>query len=896
MAKKPIPQKNGPAQAMSVAYGPATRAAKAELPFAIIKYATNNSLLYPLDAAQGTTATLTLPAGSTQVIVHFAIKGQSCATFPPIHVASGDVADIPWKWISTCIGHTVLIWYEAVVGGKREESLVLELEIQDVREEHLRESMPEFVQAELEWGTRWLNMFKFKGDAVIQVKAWPMIRAGSRLFIVVAGNEQNVPPLFQWVTFDHVVTEEEAHEGFVFKFGLSRPWLARLDDYTSCTCHLGVIWDGCKPEAPVSSVNPLPGNAQDFHQRSTVLLRVDPTLDLNRPHLQEAVEVSPGNWQVSPINTTQGGHAIVAYPGMTEGDHVCMHASGPNYGPVSLGCQDVKPGDASLSFDVAPEIFAALFCETLTLIYSVQFNNYLPQNSPECVIQVLAPQLTRTSIEQATGRVLDLETFKDDATVLLPIWDYAAVGQCVWVWITGTLEDGSPYRFSILMDEPLTLDWLTNGVDAPITRAELQKLEDCSDFELHAAVSFDGKCDLATAFEFPVQTFNIDQEDLVLDAPDVLEAVGKQLTIYNARNGMTVRVAYTRMSAKHQIQLNAKRPDGTYIPLLPLSGDRNRGYVDFSIDRTEVIHASGKTLTINYTVSSACKLQTSEDLDLEVSVPVRLPTAKVVQATPPATQDGILDLRTFVGEARISVDPWWFILTGQLYWLTCEGTKEDGSPYTITVSTREPIKNGDLSGLLRSLDRGELEKLRDKTQLKIQLKVTADGSNRVEDAIVFPKLTLTLRKFYKNVASFADGTLQEWNIGPGAPDPRDIAIARITGPDGLPGNAVRNFTYALSGNAGWVLQKRFNDLEVGYYYRFSVSVRSWTGHPVMPKLSLRKDLVQKTPIQAIAGVGWYDLNFTFVANSQSAVLDIYNSEDQGSGNDWYMMYLTLMGV
>ena len=178
MAKKPIPKTTLSVQTARVASPPTVNAA--ELPVATIEFAQNNSVLYPLDAAQGTTATLTLPAGSTQVVVHFAIKDQAAPTFPPISVASGDVAEIPWQWISTCIGHTVLIWYEAVVGGVRKESLVLELEIQHVREADLSESMPEFAHAKLEWSTLWLNMFTFEGDETIRIKAWPMIREGER--------------------------------------------------------------------------------------------------------------------------------------------------------------------------------------------------------------------------------------------------------------------------------------------------------------------------------------------------------------------------------------------------------------------------------------------------------------------------------------------------------------------------------------------------------------------------------------------------------------------------------------------------------------------------------------------------------------------------------------------
>ncbi|MDQ0653234.1 hypothetical protein [Pseudomonas cedrina] len=901
MAKKPISKKTSPAQAVSVAPAPSTRAATAELPVAIIEYAENNSLLYPLKAAQGTTAKLTLPAGSTRVIVHFAIKGQTCAIFPPINVPSGDVADIPWQWISTCIGRTVRIWYEATVGGVRKTSLELDLEIQDMREEHLRESMPEFANAELEWGTSWLNMFNFKGDETIQIKAWPMIRPGSRLFVVVAGNEHNVPPLFKWVAFDHVVTEEEAHEGFVFELELLRPWLARLDDYSSCTCHLGVIWDGCEPEAPVSSVNPLPRNAQDFHQRSTVLLRVDAALDLNSPRLQQAVQISPGNWQVSPANTTQGGHVIVAYPGMTVGDHVCVQASGPNYGPVSLGCQDVKPGDVSLSFDAAPEIFAALFCQQLTLGYSVQFNNYPPQNSPECVIQVLGPQLTKPCIEQATGRTLDLKTFKDDATLLVPIWDYAAVGQCVWVWIIGTLEDGCSYQFFVLMDKPLTADWLANGVDATIIRAKLQKLEDCSDFELHAAVIFDGSCDLATAFEFPVQTFDLDQEDLVLDAPDVREAVGNKLTIYNGRNGMTVRVAYARISDNHQIQLNVKRPDGTYIPLLPQPGDSNRGYVEFSIDRTEAIHASGETLTINYTVTSACKLQTSEDLDLEVSVPVRLTTPEVRQATPPGTQGGILDLRTFAGDADVALLNWWFMLIGQRGWLECSGPLWDGSTYTFKVMDGELITAADVTnGLSRVLKRQELENYETGVELTFRFKMTADGSSDVTKAIDFPELKLIFRKRLFDATGF-DPNGRGWNgwqRGAGATHPADLRRDYGAYPWGN-GYWLTNWGYTDTSNPGTqseILFKVFNNLEPGLLYTFHVWVRDDNGVPNPSRLVLRANGVDITPV-ITPDTTWYKLEGTFIPSTTTVRLSFNNLRmGAGPGNDFRVTWLRVWNV
>ncbi|WP_050572356.1 hypothetical protein, partial [Pseudomonas fluorescens] len=729
--KKPIPKKTSPAQVMSAAPAASIKAITAELPYAIIQYATNNSLLYPLDAAEGTTATLTLPAGSTQVIVHFAIKGQSCATFAPIHVASGNVADIPWQWISTCIGHTVLISYEAVVGGKREESLVLELEIQDVREGDLRESMPEFAHAELEWGTRWLNMFKFKGNETIRVKAWEMIRAGSRLFIVVAGNEQNVPPLFKWVAFDHVVTEEEAHEGYVFEFELLRPWLAGLDDYSSCTCHLGVIWDGCEPDAPVSDVNPLPRNAQDFHQRSTVLLRVDPTPDLLAPAIREAVDCGAAGWLINPTNTVSGAHLVIAYDGMAPGAVVCPHLSGtPGAGSPPFFCHTVQPGETSLVFPVPPSAISANFGKPVTASYTVSFNGLGPWPSPAFTATVLEPtEFPKPYIEEVTAEVLDLHTFNGDATAIVPIWDYAAVGQCVWVWITGTLEDGSTYLFYILMDKPLTAGWLANGVDAPISRAELQKLEDCSDFELHAAVSFDGKCDLATAIAFPAQTFKIEQEPLVLLEAKVTEAVGSNLTAYNGRNGVHVEVKYAGGNPNHSITVCWKRPNGSCWLLAPKPGSTT-GAVVWLLPPEAVIESMGKVVEIIYTVTTACKVQTSPPLNLNISLPVRVETPNVRQATPPRTQNAILDTRTFTGNAESFIDWMWFLRAGQKCWLRVDGTGKDGNPYSFYVYSARTITAAEETvGVAGPVLRPELDKLMDKTSCSLTFSVATDGSS-----------------------------------------------------------------------------------------------------------------------------------------------------------------------
>ena len=404
----------------------------------------------------------------------------------------------------------------------------------------------------------------------------------------------------------------------------------------------------------------------------------------------------------------------------------------------------MQEGETSLVFQVPPSAISANFCEKVTLSYTVSHSGTGPWMSPSRVVKVLnisglpAPQVT-----QATGKVLDLNTFKGDAEATVIPYDYRAEGQPCWLWVTGKLEDGSDHNFEVLFGEPLTEQWLQEGVSTLLPRHELQKLADCEPFEVHFAVNFNGQSDQASAEKFPVLTLGIVQEDLVLKAPTVREAVGDQLTVWNGRDGVTVRVEYERISPRQTISVCWKQSDGTCLALESRPGNSNPGYVDFQIPREAVIHGIGKTVAINYTVTRKCKEATSPGLPLKISIPVRLPTPVVLQATSSAT-GGILDLRTFAEDADIIVEAWWFILLGQRGWLECKGTKDDGSPYAHQVMISEAIEQGDLGGLQRVLKREELEKFLDRSELLIEFHVTPDGSPDLSQAIKFPVLTLEI--------------------------------------------------------------------------------------------------------------------------------------------------------
>ncbi len=760
-----------------------------ELPYPQILYAANNSILYPIDAETGTVATIKFTGmGTTPITLYWAIKDQEEPAFEPI-VQSGSPSgsiDIPilWQTISTCIGHTVLIWYTAIVGGQLKQSLVLELEIQDIRETDLRESLPVFAHARLEWNTLWLNMYEFQGDEIIRIKAWPMIQAGQRLFVTVAGDQHQVPYAFTWVAFDHVVQAEEANPEHVFEFRLARGWLARRQDYSALTTHMGVIWDGSAPVLPTPDdpvhENPLPLNAQDFHLRTTTLLRVDPALELPPPHLKESVDCGTDGWLVNPLNTVDGAHIVIAYEGMHAGDIVCPTFTGTaGAGSPALECRTVQEGESSLEFLVPPSAISANFKSPITLEYQVYYNGTGPWQSPSRVVKVLdLSGLPTPAVEQATGSTLDLNTFAGDATVTVSAWPYIALEQPCWLWVTGELEDGSPYSLAVLEGEPLTEEWLASGVNASLPRHELQKLADCGEFAVHFAVNFNGRSDKDSAKQFPVLSLDIAQEDLLLVAPTVREAVGSQLTVYNGRDGVTVRVAYELINPNHAISVCWKRADGSCLPLTSKPGSSDPKYVDFHVPPEAVIRGIGKTVKINYTVTSVCKIVTSPDLDLQISVPVRLPTPVVRQAT-----NTILDLGTFAGNANITVEKWWFILPGQRVWLRGVGTRVDGTVYTINVSLGKQVTAAEVSaGLNEVLIRTELEMLKHNTPLVFTCKVTADGSVNESEATEFPPLELTLiRPLAIIEEKFENLSIQEYTVG-GVIDTPTMKVTFVSGP------------------------------------------------------------------------------------------------------------------
>lgn len=751
MAKPKTPKK--PAGAASApALPPVSKGAapvkvpvvRAQLPLPQVRNATANSTLPPMSSTAGTDVIITAAiAAGAHIQVSWAIKGQEAS---PVFTATaqgtgsaGVQVPVPAWVIGLCIGHTVTIWYES----GNDQSLRLELTVEVIDPDDML--TPAFLDLVFFQGSWWLDMAKFPGNAQVQLCGWPFIAAGQRLWVEAVGNEHLTPRRFHWVLEDHVVTSEEAQQGYCFLLEILREWLAANEDWSSVTLHSGVIFDGTHGTAPEDpSISHIPANAHEIPRVTANLRLGEPELILSPPKLREAVYIEGKDWVLNPALTVDGGHVEVVYDGMTRGDHVCVKFEGtPGLGSPVLACQDVQDGESKLVFPVPASAISANFDRPVLISFTVLRERWWP--SPKLTVQVLEPTgLSGIDVDEKTDGKLCLNTFPGDATARVATWDYIARGQRCWMWIVATREDGSVFRWDVLIAELVKPEWITDGVSAVLSRDELKKLADCLVFEIYFATNFQGLADLAGAIAFRPLALQMIQEDLVLPAPKVLEAVGDHLTVWNGREGVTVRVEYDGMSRHHTITPCWEQA-GVCLALASKPGNITLGYVDFDVPREAVIHGIGKTVPIRFSVSSRCRQQISADLELQISPPVRLPTPVVPQATPPAVQGGILDLATFAGDASVSVAHWWFALTGQWVWLKCEGTKKDGSDYTFYVLpgralTQEEAENG----LAVPLRRADLEQLKHGSSLDVICIAATDDRKHESNGIVFPLLNLLI--------------------------------------------------------------------------------------------------------------------------------------------------------
>ncbi|WP_223544329.1 Ig-like domain-containing protein [Pseudomonas sp. A-B-19] len=234
---------------------------------------------------------------------------------------------------------------------------------------------------------------------------------------------------------------------------------------------------------------------------------------------------------------------------------------------------------------------------------------------------------------------------------------------------------------------------------------------------------------------------------LDLKEPAIKEATGNNLDPIAAKDRLTVRVPDNA----------ALRPDDqlsvtwTGAPGSPTGGSHttlprpvSQG-LEVDMLRSVVAFSLGKAVTVRYTVTRGGVDKESLALTLNVGGIAdgddNLTTPAITQAS-----GDVLDLTTFEGDALITVAIWPLIAAGQKIWLRCHGTRQDGTPHTIPLRTSSSVSAAEVvNGLSKVLLRLDLELFKHDTPLRIEFKVTFDGSSVEARAVTFPVRTYTVK-------------------------------------------------------------------------------------------------------------------------------------------------------
>ncbi|WP_322616314.1 hypothetical protein [Pseudomonas sp. BIC9C] len=871
---------------------PQAQSSVADLPVPIVEGATSNNMLDPFLARDGVKVTVEFPGMSDRHKIHLRWDGPLGAGNPTIPVKDGSNSgsiefEIGVSVIAACMGYTVGIWYTAILDDQpSEESITLDLTVQKLKPQV--SPAPELPDVVTYQGTRWLDMRKFSGDARIQLQPWPLMVEGQRLWILAVGNEHHAGNYrFEWVLENHRVTALEVRRGFT-QLLLSRDWLEGNDDYSSITVQAAFTSDGSMGTPPADpTVSLLPANALELRFTTENLRLGEPELDLKAPNVLEATECGAEGCLLNPINAKHGATIRVVYAGMAPTDWVCAFFEGAaGAGTPPLECV-YGSNKGFVEVPVPPSAISANFGRSVTVRYTV-LRDQIQWPSLPLNLKVLGlTDLPMPEVTQATLGELDLRTFSGNAECTVAPWWFIAEGQPTWLWVTGELEDGTPYRFDVLMGQGLPASGEDDGVISWLPRHELEKLADCSKLQVHFAVNFNGQVDHPSSVRFPLRELTVHQQDLNLIPPTVDEAARDFLNPVNATDGVTVRVMYDRISPRHTIQLRWERPDGTTLPIQAKPGNDVPGYVEFKVSLEEVIACIGQTVSLGYTVTSPCKQATSLDLNLKVLVPKHWSKLVVLEATL-----GILDLSNFDGDATIKVKPWapWMVV-GQRVWIRGEGTGKDGSPYEFDVMVGEPVSATEVdSGLQRVLLRSELESLKRLSKLVLTCRLTPDGDTDVSKAIELQPLELIVRSAYEDLTDFKDYYWNGWQKGPAAQDERDLVVRS----DGT-GWFLFNWGYT-SPNNGIHLHKTYRDLEPNRLYAFNVELRrNSTANPI-PQLSLEADGLTVAGPMTLSSRTWVMLGGEFIATSSEMELTLVSHVNSVPGNDYDVTRIQLKEI
>jgi hypothetical protein len=340
-----------------------------------------------------------------------------------------------------------------------------------------------------------------------------------------------------------------------------------------------------------------------------------------------------------------------------------------------------------------------------------------------------------------------------------------------------------------------------------------------------------------------------------LQKPSVVEAPNGILDPNRYQDGFTVRVNTSTFEVNDAIELSVHgRPeDGSTIP--ERKTVNGQPYVDFDIPAA-ITGANLKTV-VNISYAVIRLGQETPSISLELSVGALLQQNMPRPSIEADVEGERLTISSIKDNTKVLSDKWPFQRSGLPIWLSYLESRTDGTTRSRDQFVGATHDQG--AGLSYTTEVQWLRECRADSKLAIVLKVGLFKGATVSDAVECRARLYTVRAGLDALSTFTDFNWDQWRL---VNDGYRAQISLLAGEHYV--ETIR----AVNGYHFMILEKTFQDIQIGERYEFSFNYQSTSR---VALYLTQNGVVVQPPIYLPIGTGWQSAKVVFNAGtSQTA--------------------------
>ncbi|VVN95972.1 hypothetical protein PS718_02270 [Pseudomonas fluorescens] len=433
---------------------------------------------------------------------------------------------------------------------------------------------------------------------------------------------------------------------------------------------------------------------------------------------------------------------------------------------TTQGTQEIALDNKVVAFNLALAV---------TVTYEVIRNGGTPTVSDVLTLAVQTIPISELkqprileAADNGNGNELNLSDVANGATIRVDSWPLIAVGQYVWLRLKGRKTNGDAHETNLWSPPSSRANdtWISQGyLDKAVPAAYLKELGDGTTLTVEFKAALGKSQTESEAVSFPVKTYTVKAGVGELPKPSIKEASGTSLAPIAAKDKLTAVVPqYPGMLASDLISVTWAGTAGNGSHTTTAVEVGTVGSKEIELLNSVVAFNLGQVVSVIYKVTRGTTSTPSDPLSLTV----QKITESDLQLSMPVI-NGItgseLDVTTLPAGAKTRIAGWPFIALRQRIWLHyfVEG---DSTPIHTEYAGDEIPSAGLPSGMNPNTPVDKLKALTNGAKLRVEFKVSFDGSTDEGKAVSFP-----VRTYSVNAALLEDfeGWAEAYLGGPGSP-------------------------------------------------------------------------------------------------------------------------------